>query len=1046
MRGVEGKRIGVVVAGLVLAGLWAWPSRGATPAETGPAGEIDFSRDIRPILSNNCFQCHGPDAHQRQAGLRLDTQEGALAALESGATAVVPGDLEQSALVRRITASDPGERMPPADSEKQLTPEEIELLRRWVAAGAPWKMHWAFQPPRAAELPEVARPDWCRGLIDRFVLASLEQRQWSPEPEAARETLIRRVTLDLTGLPPTLEAIDAFLLDNRADAYEHLVDRLLASPRFGEHLARDWLDVARYGDTHGLHLDNERAIWPYRDWVISALNQNLPFDQFTVEQLAGDLLPEPTLSQQVATGFNRCNVTTSEGGAIEEEFRVRYAVDRVETTSTVFLGLTLGCAVCHDHKFDPFTQREFYQLFAYFNNVADRGMDGNALTPPPSVPVPSPEQADRQRQLREQRDAVVQALAAPHAELDTAQVAWEADWRELSSGTWQTLPPTGLASSGGATLVPLGDGSVLASGENPDRDVYQVTAPLETTGLVAIRLEALTDESLKDNGPGRSSNSNFVLSEIEAELIVPDSVDAPRPIRWASAQANHYQKQGDYRIEKAIDGVVDATNGWAAAGYERHEPCTAVFALAEPLTAAAGSQLRIRLRHESQFGQHAIGRFRLSISTDPRVVAPNYLEQTGQVAQVLAVPSADRTPEQAAQVRDFYRRQHWPQWAALDARRQQLQSELDELERQIPLSLVMRESDAGREAFVLIRGQYDQPGEPVKPGVPTVLPPLPADAPANRLALARWLVSPDHPLTARVAVNRFWQHFFGVGLVKTAEDFGQQGEFPTHPELLDTLARRFIESGWDVKGLLRQIVTSSTYRQSSQAAPAKFARDPENRWLARGPRYRLDAEVVRDLALATSGLLVEQLGGPGVKPYQPAGLWEAVAYPSSNTAKFAQDQGAALYRRSLYTFWKRTSPPPNMQAFDAPTREACTVRRSRTNTPLQALVLLNDVQFVEAARNLAQRIIRQGGATAQERASYGFRLATGRQPQAAELRSLVELYDDSLAEYRAHPDQARHLAEAGDSPTDEALDPVEVAATTVVANLLLNLDETVTKN
>jgi len=1153
--------------------------------------KIEFSRDIRPILSNKCFACHGPDGEQRQAGLRFDIREEALAELDSGATAIVPGDIEASALVERISSDDESLRMPPADAEKQLTVDEIALLTRWVAEGARWGEHWAFVAPERAELPSVQLTAWPRNPIDHFVLARLEEEGLQPSPEADRATLIRRVTFDLTGLPPTIEEVQAFQLDNSPHAYEKVVDRLLASPQYGEQMARYWLDAARYGDTHGLHLDNERSIWPYRDWVIDAFNRNVPFDRFTVEQLAGDLLPDRTLEQQVATGFNRCNVSTSEGGSIDQEYIVRYAVDRVETTSTVWMGLTLGCAVCHDHKYDPFTQREFYQLFAYFNSQTERAMDGNALSPPPVVRVPNDELRTQLSELDQKIATAEEKLAALEPAAQQAQIAWESDQASRHEGQWQILQPREMSSTAGSTLRKLEDSSVLVEGENPAVDVYEVAADTDLREITAVRLEALTDPSLVNNGPGRSSNSNFVLSEFEVEAVSLADPTMARPIKFAVAQADFSQKSegGDFDIAKAIDGTVDGKNGWAIAGYERHEPRSAVFVPAEPIGFEGGTTLRFRLRHESQFAQHGIGRFRLAVSRDPALRAtelgpwysvgpfttingsrafkriyppesgvdlaakyesdqlawqerPEFVDGASQalsgencatylyrtirapearkldivlgsddgirvwlngksvlsknverglkadddrltldlpagesqllikvvnysgaysfafqsmegaaggealaLATIFSKPDSARTDDDRQRLTEFFRATMAPDWQQATEAAAALKAEREKLEQTAPTSLVMQEMETPRDSFVLLRGAYDKPGDKVMPGVPAALPSLPEGAPANRLALAEWLVDPAHPLTSRVTVNRFWQQFFGAGIVRTPEDFGSQGEWPTHPELLDWLATEFIASGWDIKAMRRLMVTSATYRQSTHVGSEAYARDRENRLLSRGSRFRLDAEAIRDNALALSGLLVPEIGGPSVKPYQPPGIWEAVGYTSSNTAKFVQDHDQALYRRSLYTFWKRTAPPPALSTFDAPSREACTVSRARTNTPLQALVLLNDTQYVEAARRFAELIMREGGITPTRRMEYAFQRATSRLPTAQESALLLAAYEDHLHNYERNQAAALELISVGESPRDETLNAAELAAWTLIASTILNLDETVTK-
>ena len=842
------------------------------------AETIDFSRDIRPLLSDRCYKCHGPDENERKAGLRLDLYDAALAELESGNRAIVPGNVAESTLVARLMSTDPDEQMPPPASGKKLSANERELLKKWVEQGAAWRGHWSFMSLQPITPPGANTSNFVHNPIDQFVLARLQSVGMQPSPPTDKQTLIRRVTLDLTGLPPTPTEVDAFVNDNSADAYEALVDRLLASPRYGEHMARYWLDAVRYADTHGLQYDNERSIWKYRDWVIDAFNRNQPFNQFTVEQLAGDLLSSPTLEQRVASGFNRCNVSTGEGGSIEEEVLARYAVDRVEAMSTVWLGLTTGCAVCHDHKFDPITQKEFFQLFAFYNSAADAALNGNLDSPPPMVKVPTPEQDSQQKQLTQQLADVKQKLAA-----------------ELANVEYQE--------------------------------------PTSTAETVAT-----------------------------------------------SAQQNQHRE--------------------SLLAWEAKERLDAKSTLPVPVLAA------------------------------------------------IKVEAAARNDAQQKLIRDYFLEHVYSKTRSVfDPLHQQiatLTKQLADLEAAIPSSMVMADMPQPRDTFVLIRGEYDNKGDKVAPGVPASLPPLPAGAPANRLGLAQWLVDPSHPLTARVAVNRFWQQYFGTGIVETSDDFGAQGSWPTHPELLDWLAGEFIRSGWDVKHLQRLIVTSSTYRQSSKAAAAIVKGDPQNELLARGPRFRLDAEVIRDSALASAGLLVEHLGGRSVKPYQPEGLWEAVGIVESNTAVFKQDTGDSLYRRSLYTFWKRSSPPPSLLTFDAPSRETCTVRRPRTNTPLQALVLMNDQQYVEAARKMAERLMARG-TPIEEQLEYALRIATARSPTADELAILLKIYNGQLADFQADKDAATKLVSIGESNRNIALDVGQLAAMTMMANLILNLDEAVTK-
>ncbi len=1013
------------------------------PCLSNEAPEIDFSRQIRPILSNRCFVCHGPDENTRAADLRLDTKDGTFADL-GGYQAVVAGKVEESELYLRISEKDEDMRMPPAEMDP-MPEEEIALIRQWIEAGASWDSHWAFVKPEEPALPTSKQEDWIRNPIDHFVLSHLEQEGLAPKSAADKTTLLRRVTFDLTGLPPTLEEVDAFLADESPEAYEKVVDRLLASSRYGEHAARYWLDVARYGDTHGLHLDNERSMWLYRDWVIRALNDNKRFDEFTIEQLAGDLLPEPTVEQKVASGFNRCNVTTSEGGAINEEFLMRYAVDRVETTGTIWLGLTVGCAVCHDHKFDPISQKEFYELYAFFNSTSEKAMDGNALLPAPILKVPSPEQAERQAKLKTE-------IAVVDAEIQAALAKIE--YKDpLEEATAETLEPQDLvwvdeALPAGAN--PQGDGP------NPFQLVSLSERPVHHGEKVSTRT---ADGRSQHFFTGAKPELVIGAGDVLFAHVLLDPENPPREImmQWNDGSWEHRAYWG----EDAIDwGKADSVsrrrvgdlpelgkwvrlnipvgkvglkpgakvNGWAFTQFGG-----TVF------WDSAGIRTRTPQAGQGYESQRA---WELAIGKGELLSKP--------LQAILKKKSEERSEGERKQLGEHFLKNVYvgarEAIGPLQAKRDDLKRSADSLDKEIPATLVSAELKEPRQAHVMKRGEYDQPGEAVSRNVPAILPPLPVDAPRNRLGFARWLVAEENPLSARVTVNRFWQRYFGVGLVKTSEDFGSQGEQPSHPKLLDWLAVEFQRSGWDVKHMQRLIVTSATYRQSSKAKPNEYAADPENRLLARGPRFRLDAEAVRDNALSASGLLVEKVGGRSVKPYQPLGIWKAVGYTSSNTANFKQDQGDGLYRRSLYTFWKRTAPPPTLQMLDAPTRETCTARRSRTNTPLAALALMNDVQFFEAARGLAERTMAESGPDVRDRVAYAFRLATAREPSDVEAGVLVRQYEDQLAAYRGDAGSAKKVLAVGESPLTEGLDPVELAAWTLVANVILNLDETMTKN
>jgi hypothetical protein len=1008
---------------------------------------IDFNRQIRPILSDACFKCHGFDEQTRQGGLRLDTLSGATAKLDSGVTAIVPGDTQASALVERITAGDASLRMPPADGGKTLSPQQIELLVRWVEQGAKYESHWSFIPPMRPEAPQVKAAESVANAIDAFVIARLEREGLPLTPQADRVTLVRRASYDLTGLPPTPAEVDAFLADSSPVAYEKLVDRLLASPRYGQHKARYWLDAVRYADTHGLHYDNERSLWPYRDWVVEAFNANMPFDQFTIEQLAGDLLPEATIDQRIATGFIRCNLSTSEGGSIDEEVLVRYGVDRVEATSTVFMGLTMGCAVCHDHKFDPVTQRDFYGLMAFFNGIAERAMDGNALSPPPLVRIPTAENAAELKQIEDNLAALERQASellknatyvdpAPQRAGEKPQpreFVWIDD--ELPAGA---KPET---TSGPWQFVFAADGPVLQGEKSSTRTAKGLSQHFFTGAQQGLKLGAgdtlFAYVYLDRENPPRTIMLQFNDGSWEHRAVWGEDL-----IDWGKSGTASRQLMGPLpqpgewvRLEVSIDKVGlkkgSTVNGWAFTQFDGQ--CYWDRAGIVTRTLQEG------MRFESQAEWETFSRGQLTAQL---------LKQPPALRNALKFDVTKRDDEQQRLVRDFFLQYYCQQTDAefgpLNAEIARWTAQRAELDQVVPTSMVAGEMLQPRDTFVLLRGAYDKKGDEVAPGVPAVLPPLPEGAPANRLGLAQWLVHPSHPLTARVTVNRFWQQYFGTGLVKTAEDFGSQGSWPTHPGLLDWLATEFVESGWDVKRIQKLIVMSNTYRQSSKITPDSLARDPDNALLARGPRFRLDAEMIRDTSLAASGLLVETRGGRGVRPYQPDGIWEAVAYVGSNTQKYQRDEGEGLYRRSLYTFWKRTAPPASLTTFDAPSREACVVRRSRTNTPLQALVLMNDVQYVEAARKLAERVI-HSTASPPERLKLAFRLAACRQLDEEELAVLAQTLDAYRRDYEADAAAAEKLASVGESKRDESIAVSELAAYTMVCNLILNLDEVVTK-
>ena len=1017
------------LAWLGLAALAARAETTAPPA-AATAGAVAFNRDIRPLLSDNCFACHGPDSAKRKAKLRLDTREG-LFAERDGKAIVKPGHPDQSELARRIGTSDEDDLMPPPKSGKSLTKAQVALLQRWIAEGAPWEGHWAYQPVRRPPVPEVKQPSWPNNAIDRFILARIEKEGLAPSLEADRRTLIRRLSFDLTGLPPRPEDVRAFEEDPSPDAYARLVERLLASPHFGERLAMYWLDLVRYADTDGFHADNYRSVWPYRDYVIRAFNADEPFDQFTVEQLAGDLLPNATLEQCVASTYNRLGRSTEEGGAQPKEYLAKYAADRVRSVGTVWLAATTGCAECHDHKFDPIATRDFYRLEAYFADIKEAGVgkrEGSL--------VPSSEQAAELKRLDTQIAGLEQTLTNYTPELVEAQAKWaEATAADLAAGksAWVAVKPEQAVSAGGATLTGLDDLSVLSSGKNPDTDTYTVTLRTDQPHLTAIELEALTHSTMSNGGLSRA-NGNFVLTGVEV-AAAKAGAGTGAPVELASAIADF--SQDGYPVANAIDGKPDT--GWAVAGHEKPADHRAVFAFAKPLAAGPGTTLTVRLKFESSFKQHAIGRFRLSLtSLDHPDLATTGLPDA--VAQALRQPAAKRTPEQV----ELLRRHFLAVTPLLDKPRAELaarRKEREALVARIPTTL-MTVAVEPRVTRVLPRGNWmNDTGEIVEPAPPEFLGGAPLkDRRATRLDLARWLVSRENPLTARVFVNRLWKLFFGVGISKSLDDFGVQGEWPTHPELLDWLAAEFMGSGWDVKHLVRLMVSSRTYRQSSQATEKLRERDPFNRLYARQARFRIDAEMVRDNALSVAGLLVDKIGGPSVKPYQPAGYWDQLNFPKRT---WEADTGEALYRRGLYTFWCRTFLQPSLLAFDACPREESTAERSPSNTPLQALALLNDPTYVEAARVFAARVLRCGGANTDAAIDWAFDQALARKPTAAERAVLAALYRQEFADFSKDPNRASQLIKEGAAPAPTDLPAPELAAWTEVARAILNLHETI---
>ncbi|MCG3122885.1 MAG: hypothetical protein GIKADHBN_01289 [Phycisphaerales bacterium] len=1167
---------------------------------------IDFNRDVRPILSNACFACHGPDEKTREAGLRLDTPDGISQVLKSGAVAVVPGDTAKSAIIARITTTEPKDVMPPAKTGKTLTLRQVEILKRWIEQGGRYDKHWSFNPPRPDQPPPAADLAWSHP-IDAFLLQGIREAGLTPSEEADKRTLIRRVTLDLTGLPPTLEEVSSFLADTSPDAYEKVVDRLLASPHYGEKMATDWLDAARFADTNGYHIDNERYMWKWREWVIDAFNRNVPFDRFTIEQLAGDMLPacdDPAMTERqvLASGFNRNHMINFEGGAIPEEYMHNYLVDRVNTTSTVWLGLTMSCAQCHDHKYDPITQEDYYRFYAIFNNVPEKGLDGNSGNSEPFMKFPNSEEKSRLAALLERIKNFDDSLTGPMPETDALQADWEKKVAAFDSTGWLSIAPLTSVGTGGSTFAVQPDQSVTVSGKAPERETYELLCLAPATpgaSVSALRLEAMLDDALPEKGPGRAFNGNVVLSEVEVEAVPLATPDKPVKVPLVNAFADYSQDKFD--IAYAIDGKPET--GWATGSHLVRSAREAVFTFDRPVSTTEPTLIKVRLRFDSQYAQHALGRFRLALLTDEsrhpslaraslspwhvagpfevpanikealaadlpikpvagqkidlaatyadgaikweqrddlvdgqvhmlpstdyrstffrrtisttvqrrmvlslgsddalrvwldgvkvheaglqgrapapdqdsltldlspgdhelvmevvnftggyamffRVAADDGMPAPLNIAKILRTPTETRDDAARAAVRDYYRASQSVQWRELKQQRDAVAAEHKALDDMLPTAMVMKELETPRKTHLHIRGEYDQLGHEVSPGVPRSLPQLPADQPANRLTLARWLVDGNNPLTARVYVNRLWQSIFGTGLVKTAEDFGLQGQWPSNPQLLDWLASDFVAGGWDIKRMLRQIVTTRAYRQLARATDRSLAVDPEDRLLSFFPRVRLNAEGIRDSALFISGLANLTIGGRSVRPYQPPGLWEEMSLdPTGATFSaqvYKQDTGELLYRRTMYTFRKRTVPHPVLAIFDAPNRELCVVRRATTNTPLQALVVLNETGFVEAARHFAQRVLAVPGDDA-ARAAYAFELATAQRPTPEQSAILLELLADQRRSFEDTA-QAEKLLAVGESPRDTSLDPHEHAAWTMVCNAILNLDQTLVKD
>ncbi|MDF1825308.1 MAG: DUF1553 domain-containing protein [Verrucomicrobiales bacterium] len=1033
----------------------------------GGEGEIDFGRDIRPILSDKCFFCHGPDEENRKAKLRLDLKTDAFA-VKDGIAAFVAGAPLKSEAWHRISSDEEDEVMPPPEAKKPLSAREKELIRKWVESGANWTEHWSFIAPQKTAPPlvngnlsdEVVNP------IDAFILAEVEAHQLKPAELTDRRTLIRRITFDLSGLPPTPGEVDAFVTDESPDAYAKVVDRLLASKHFGERMALMWLDAARYGDTSVMHADGPREMWPWRDWVVHAFNENQPYDQFSIEQIAGDLLPNASNSQIVASGFNRNHPSSDEGGAIAEELRVGYVADRVKTTSNVWLGLSMECAQCHDHKYDPISHKEYFQFYAYFNNTADPGMQTRKGNQAPVAEVVTELEEDKLAELETKlstqsgevakirKEALATNAAAgkiePSADLENSLKHLKHYYSFAHAGGRLLIDYIGGGDAQGARAVLKSaegkfdtalklDGDrafdALSFSEVDYRSNFTLSAwiKLESKGSSGAVLAKMDDANrnrgfdlwIQGGKPGM-----HLINTWPSNAVKVVSQKALTPGQWQHVAIT-------YRGKGTADSVSIFIDGKPVETTDEGKKLTKTIKTEVPFRIggrSSGSQAKVEV-DEIQFYERAL--------------LPNEIKWTMRDLTTEATNTllAKRTPAQRKIL----------EGQVLGKNRDYLTARTSELETEVKkqkllsgktTTMVMRDNPPAerRETYLLDRGMYDAPkkDEVIQPGIPAALPPLPTEAPANRLGLANWLFSKGNPLTARVATNQLWQLFFSYGIVRTPADFGAQGEFPSHPELLDWLAVDFRESGWDLKRMVRQIVLSRTYQQSSNLRPDDRDRDPDNRFLSRAPRYRLPAEMIRDNALALSGQLVKDAGGPGVKPYQPPGLWTEVGL--SGKPKFVQDKGERLYRRSLYTYFKRSSPPPAMIIFDAPNRETCVMQRPVTNTPLQALAAMNDVQMMEASRHLAARVLKEGGTSPMTRAGWAFELATAREPESGELATLLNVYEHSLARFSAGREKSHQLLSAGESPRDETLPADEHAAWTIVASMILNLDEVLTRN
>jgi hypothetical protein len=1039
--------------------------------------KLEYNRDIRPILAENCFACHGPDSASRKASLRLDERE---AAIKAGA--IVPGKADKSALVERIHEDDPTKLMPPRKTLRKLSAAQKDILKRWIGEGAEYQPHWSLIAPKRPALPKVKNEAWVRNPIDRFILAELEKRGMQPNPEADRRTLARRLSLDLTGLPPSPADVEAFVNDKASDYYEKYVDRLMKSPHYGEHRARYWLDAARYADTHGIHFDNFREIHSYRDWVINAFNKNQPFDQFTIEQLAGDLLPNPTIDQLVATGFNRCNITSNEGGLIRDEYFVLYTRDRTETVAAVWLGATLNCCTCHSHKFDPFSQKDFYSLSAFFNNTTQDAMDGNIPNTPPTIFVPRIEDRPRWdvlskelaglRSRSEERKKAAQtdfdawlSQAKPeqvaslvpteglslHARLNEVQgksisASVNGKTREVALGDgydWVASKGTPKA----LTIKPTGSSIDFADAGDFEKDQgFSIGAWVKIprrgmTGAIAARMDTGNKFRGWDLWMEQDKLGMHIINQWPEDALKVTSKTPLQPNQWYHVLVTYDGSAKAAGVKLYLNGVLQPLDAFT-------DQLKSTIKTNVPLKVGQRSTSE-RLKDVSLQDLRLYGRTLKGPEAEQ-------LAKSSKAAEFLAKPAEKRTPAERNELFDWWLVALDAPYRGINEKIAGIQQEEVTMKSRGTIAHVMQEKKEEPFAHVLFRGDYDKKRELVKAGTPGALPPMPPDLPRNRLGFAQWLVRPENPMPARVTVNRFWQEIFGNGIVRTSGDFGVAGELPSHPELLDWMAVEFASPlptggegpgvrGWDVQRLFKMIVTSATYRQSAAVTKDVLEKDRDNRFLGRAPRYRMDAEMIRDYALASSGMLVPKIGGPSVKPYMPDGVWEAVAMIGSNTRDYKRDTGEKLYRRSMYTFWKRAAPPASMDILNAPNRETCTVRRDRTNTPLQALVTLNDVQFIEAARHLAQTALKEGGKTDEARIDFIAQRLLARPFRAAEMKIAQESLTDLLGHYKTRDADARKLITVGESRPDASLDAPTLAAWTMLVNELMNLDEVLNK-